>query len=64
MNTKNEFERMAAQNAKPNVVREFWEFLRYNRKYWLLPILLFLLILGGLLVLSTTGAAPFIYAIF
>ena len=55
---------ISAQNAKPNVIREFWEFLRYNRKYWLLPIILFLLILAGLLVLSSTAAAPFIYAIF
>ena len=46
-------------------VREFWEFLRIRKKYWLLPILLVLVIFGGLIVLSQGSAvAPFIYTIF
>ncbi|MDA7572820.1 DUF5989 family protein [Candidatus Pelagibacter sp.] len=44
---------------------EFWEFLKVRKKYWLLPILLFLVVFGGLIVLSQGSAiAPFIYTIF
>ena len=44
---------------------EFWEFLKVRKKYWLLPILLFLLLFGGLIILSQGSAvAPFIYTIF
>ena len=44
---------------------EFWSFLRCRKKFWLLPIVIMLLVLGGLLVLAKGSAiAPFIYAIF
>jgi hypothetical protein len=44
---------------------EFWEFLKTRKKYWLLPILLVLVLFGGLIVLSQGSAiAPFIYTIF
>ena len=44
---------------------EFWEFLKVRKKYWLLPILLVLVLFGGLIVLSQgTALAPFIYTIF
>ena len=43
---------------------EFWEFLKIRKKYWLLPILLVLVLFGGLIVLSQGSAvAPFIYTI-
>jgi len=46
-------------------VREFWEFLKFRKKYWLFPILLVLVIFGGLIILSQGSAiAPFIYTIF
>ena len=46
-------------------LKEFWEFLKIRKKYWLLPIILVLLIFGGLIVLSQGSAvAPFIYTIF
>ena len=46
-------------------LKEFWEFLKFRKKYWLFPILLVLVILGGLIVLSQGSAiAPFIYTIF
>ena len=46
-------------------LKEFWEFLKVRKKYWLLPILLVLVLFGGLLVLSQGSAvAPFIYTIF
>jgi hypothetical protein len=44
---------------------EFWSFLKARRKFWLAPILLVLLIFGGLIVLTQGSAiAPFIYTIF
>jgi hypothetical protein len=46
-------------------LKEFWEFLNVRKKYWLVPILLVLVLFGGLIVLSQGSAvAPFIYAIF
>jgi hypothetical protein len=46
-------------------LREFWDFLKVRKKYWLLPILLVLLIFGSIIVLSQGSAiAPFIYTIF
>ena len=46
-------------------VKEFWEFLRIRKKYWLLPIIVVLVMFGGLIILSQGSAvAPFIYAIF
>ena len=46
-------------------VKEFWAFLRVRKKFWLLPILVMVLIVGGLLVLAQGSAvAPFIYTLF
>tara|TARA_B100000029_G_scaffold359397_1_gene352264 strand:+ start:119 stop:268 length:150 start_codon:yes stop_codon:yes gene_type:complete len=46
-------------------IKEFWEFLRVRKKYWLLPIFIALVIFGLLIVLSQGSAvAPFIYTIF
>jgi hypothetical protein len=46
-------------------VLEFWRFLRVRKKYWLLPILLMMVLFGGLIVLTQGSAvAPFIYTLF
>jgi len=46
-------------------IQELWTFMRVRKKFWLLPILLMLLLFGGLLVLAQGSAvAPFIYTIF
>ena len=46
-------------------LREFWEFLKERKKYWLLPIIIVLALFGALIVLSQGSAvAPFIYTIF
>lgn len=47
-----------------SLVAEFWEFLGQNKKWWMLPILIVLLLLGMLIFLSGTAAAPFIYTLF
>ena len=44
---------------------ELWEFMRERKKFWLAPIIIVLLLLGGLIVLSQGSAvAPFIYTLF
>tara|TARA_B100001057_G_scaffold266758_1_gene266916 strand:+ start:2749 stop:2898 length:150 start_codon:yes stop_codon:yes gene_type:complete len=46
-------------------IKEFFEFLKVRKKYWLLPIIFVLIIFGGLIVLTQGSAvAPFIYTIF
>ena len=46
-------------------LKEFWEFLRIRKKYWLFPIIIVLVLFGGLIILSQGSAvAPFIYTIF
>ena len=48
-----------------NFIKEFWEFLKVRKKYWLLPIIIILAVFGGLIVLTQGSAvAPFIYTIF
>lgn len=60
---RSEFARQAAEKP-PTLLREFLDFLRYNKAWWLTPIFLVLLLLGVLVFLSGTAAAPFIYTIF
>jgi len=43
------------------LLAEFWDFLRFNRKWWMTPIVLVLLLVAALLVLSALGLSPFIY---
>ena len=48
-----------------SLLREFWLFLRQNKKLWLLPIIIVMLMLGALLVFAQGSAlAPFIYTLF
>lgn len=48
-----------------SLIHEFWLFLRQNKKLWLLPIVIVLLLLGALLIFAQSSAlAPFIYTIF
>lgn len=51
--------------ANQSIITEFWEFLKIRKRYWLLPIVLVLGLLGGLIVFTESSAvAPFIYALF
>ena len=46
-------------------LKELWAFMRSRKKYWLLPILVMMVLLGGLIVLAHGSAvAPFIYTLF
>jgi hypothetical protein len=52
-------------NPTAGVVRELWLFLKERKKWWLLPILVVMLLVGSLLVFAQGSAlAPFIYTIF
>lgn len=51
--------------GKLSIISELWEFLKVRKKWWLLPIIVFLVLLGALIVVTQGSAlAPFIYAIF
>ena len=46
-------------------IAELWRFMRVRKKYWLMPVLIVSLLLGGLIVLTQGSAmAPFIYTLF
>ncbi|MEA3492110.1 MAG: DUF5989 family protein [Campylobacterota bacterium] len=46
-------------------LKELWTFMRVRKKFWLLPIILIMLLLGALIVLAEGSAvAPFIYTLF
>jgi hypothetical protein len=46
-------------------LKELWAFLRVRKKFWLIPVLLMMVVLGGLIVLAKGSAiAPFIYTLF
>jgi len=60
---KKEFLEHAGQK-RSNILREFLDFLRHNKKWWLLPIVLILLLLGLIVLLSGSAIAPFLYPLF
>jgi hypothetical protein len=58
-----EFEQLSEQ-TDPGIVREFIDFLKYNKKWWLTPIILVTLLLIGAAILLPSPVAPFIYTLF
>jgi hypothetical protein len=51
--------------SKLSIVSEFWDFLKVRKKWWLTPIVLFLVLLGALIIFTEGSAvAPFIYTLF
>lgn len=48
----------------PSFFRELVMFIRHNKKWYLIPIVVSILLLGVLIALGSTGAAPFIYTLF
>ncbi len=46
-------------------IKEVWDYFKERKKYWLIPIVLILMMMGGLIIISQgTTIAPFIYTIF
>jgi len=60
--SESEFARQA-EEAPPGIIVEFWDFLIHNKKWWITPIILVLLLMGALVLLSGSPVAPFIYTI-
>ena len=60
---KSDFEAQA-EGEEPGLVTEFTDFLKHNKKWWLAPIIVVLLLVGGLALLGSSPAAPFIYTLF
>lgn len=51
--------------GKLEILKEFWDFLKVRKKYWLLPIVIMLVLLGALIIFTESSAvAPFIYTLF
>jgi hypothetical protein len=61
---RSRFESTTQHASRDNFVTDCWHFLRSNKKWWLLPLMLICVLFGGLMVLSSTAAAPFIYTLF
>jgi Family of unknown function (DUF5989) len=61
---KNEFAQAASETNRGGLISELWYFIGHNKKWWLIPFVTVLLMLGGLVFLAGTGAAPFIYTLF
>lgn len=53
-----------AEAPQVGLVVEFVDFLKYNKKWWMTPILVVLALIALLVIISATGGAPFIYALF
>ncbi len=53
-----------AEKPDRGLIAELWQMIREERKWWIAPIVIVLLVLGVLVLLSTTAAAPFIYSLF
>jgi hypothetical protein len=62
--SQNEFERAAAEQHRIGLFGEVWGFMKQNKKWWLLPMIIALLFFALLVLLSSTGLAPFIYTLF
>ncbi len=51
--------------SKTAIIKEFWDFLKVRKKWWLLPIVICLVLIGALIVFAAdTALAPFIYTLF
>ena len=61
---KDDFARAARTSTRGGLISELWYLIRNNKKWWLIPFLIPLLLLGAIMMLAGTGAAPFIYTLF
>lgn len=57
-------ERFPEKGSDPGLLREFAEFLRTNKKWWMAPIIAVILLLSVLVAFAASPAAPFIYTLF
>jgi hypothetical protein len=63
--SKNAFYHSGGTMGKLGILKEFWDFLKVRKKWWLTPIILVMVLLGALIVFSQgSTVAPFIYTLF
>ncbi len=64
--SRSDADEFARQSERPStgLVREFYGFLRHNKKWWLTPIIVVLLLVGLIIIVGGSVAAPFIYTLF
>lgn len=53
-----------ARSRQQGFLGELWQFITHNKKWWLTPIIIILVLFGMLIALGGTAAAPFIYTLF
>ena len=53
-----------AERSRISLLREYWDFIREDRKWWLAPIVFILLLSAAFILLGGTSIAPFIYTLF
>ncbi len=61
--SKQDFASIAEHQQEPGIVREFFMFMRENKKWWILPIIVVLALLGIFIAMASGPAAPFIYSL-
>jgi hypothetical protein len=53
-----------AERRRVGFLAELWGFMRHSKKWWLTPIILVLLLVGALVAVGSSAAAPFLYPLF
>jgi hypothetical protein len=61
---KKNFEQISQEEKSVSLLREIFLMLKYNKKWWLTPIILVLLLFGALVIMGGSSYAPFIYTLF
>ena len=62
--SRSAFQKAADSQSSGSFLGELWEFIKTNKKWWLVPIIVLFLGFALLILLSSTGLAPFIYTLF
>lgn len=58
------FKKIASEHRERSTLAELWTFFATRKRWWMIPIVAVLLLLGVLVMLSGTAAAPFVYTLF
>jgi hypothetical protein len=61
--TESSFQK-ASEQKQAGLLAEFWFMLKTNKKYWMAPLIIAILLLGVLIILGGSSVAPFIYTLF
>lgn len=61
--SRSAFQKAADSKSGGSFLGDFWDFIKTNKKWWLIPIVVLFVAFALLILLSSTGLAPFIYTI-